>query len=402
MTLYLRTSIVDTDNTRGGSTMKCLSLLQDVENLQETHSSDAKAKITEKISYYFNEALFDESEMIVAEEVLRLLARDTERKVQLTLANTLKSNPHLPHDVALSLAKGATEVAVPILEFSSVLTDEDLIEIIRSTKELARWSAIAKRESLSVQVSSVLIETKSENVINTLLNNSNAQISEKSILQILNSFSDNNQLMEALVSKGGLPLSIVGKIATTVSSALQKKLLEEYPNFTHIEEKNEMDIEKSITTASSEAREKLIVEFLSHKGREHDAQELVNHLLSVGSLSPSIILRGLCKGDLSFFIHGISKLSGVPVEATRKFVLDKTSIGFAKIYEKAGLPKSMYEPVKIVLKFALDEIEKGTILKDGYAARIVGRIIDGGYDNLMTSMPYLMVLINSPLSDETP
>lgn len=384
--------------------MKCISLLEDVENLKQTRSPDAKAQITEKISQFFNEGLFEESEMVIAEEVLRLLARDTERKVQFALANTLKSNPNLPHDVAVSLAKGATDVSIPILEFSKVLTDEDLIEIVKSTKEVARWKAIAKRESVSQQVAAALIDTKSGEVINTLLNNSGAEVSEQSMDQILKDFAGNKDLLGVLVKRGGLPVSIAAKLVSKVSGEMQKELTKRYPKLTSADAKSPPQvkaevIEKAIIGGTTAAKEKVLVDFLSNKGKEKDAHELVEHLLSTGSLTPSIVLRGLCKGDLHFFIHGVARLSGVSADNTRKLILDKGGIGFAKLYEKAGLPKTMYESTKIVLKFAMDEIEKGTIAKEGYAGRIIERIIDGGYDSLLTSMPYLMVLINSPMND---
>lgn len=384
--------------------MKCISLLEDVENLKQTRSPDAKAQITEKISQFFNEGLFEESEMVIAEEVLRLLARDTERKVQFALANTLKSNPNLPHDVAVSLAKGATDVSVPILEFSKVLTDEDLIEIVKSTKEVARWKAVAKRESVSQQVAAALIDTKSGEVINTLLNNSGAEVSEQSMDQILKDFAGNKDLLGVLVKRGGLPVSIAAKLVSKVSGEMQKELTKRYPKLTSADAKSPPQvkaevIEKAIIEGTTAAKEKVLVDFLSNKGKEKDAHELVEHLLSTGSLTPSIVLRGLCKGDLHFFIHGVARLSGVSADNTRKLILDKGGIGFAKLYEKAGLPKTMYESAKIVLKFAMDEIEKGTIAKEGYAGRIIERIIDGGYDSLLTSMPYLMVLINSPMND---
>lgn len=384
--------------------MKCISLLEDVENLKQTRSPDAKAQITEKISQFFNEGLFEESEMVIAEEVLRLLARDTERKVQFALANTLKSNPNLPHDVAVSLAKGATDVSIPILEFSKVLTDEDLIEIVKSTKEVARWKAVAKRESVSQQVAAALIDTKSGEVINTLLNNSGAEVSEQSMDQILKDFAGNKDLLGVLVKRGGLPVSIAAKLVSKVSGEMQKELTKRYPKLNTADAKSPPQvkaevIEKAIIEGTTAAKEKVLVDFLTNKGKEKDAHELVEHLLSTGSLTPSIVLRGLCKGDLHFFIHGVARLSGVSADNTRKLILDKGGIGFAKLYEKAGLPKTMYESTKIVLKFAMDEIEKGTIAKEGYAGRIIERIIDGGYDSLLTSMPYLMVLINSPMND---
>ena len=58
------------------------------------------------------------------------MIKDAEVRVREALAQNLKENPDLPHDVALSLAQDVDQVALPILQFSDVLTDDDLIEII--------------------------------------------------------------------------------------------------------------------------------------------------------------------------------------------------------------------------------------------------------------------------------
>lgn len=369
-----------------------MTLLQDVENLKKEKSAEAKAKITQKISHYFNCGVFDEAEARIAEEVLRLLARDVEKKVQSVLSESLKHNPRVPHDVAVTLAKAASEVAIPMLEFSTVLTDDDLIEIIRSTKEILCLTAIARRETVSEPVSGALVDTKEEEVVETLLNNKGANISEASYLQILERFKENDSMMELLVKRGGLPPKIAAKMVAKVSSSIRRELKSRFP--TTINNLNKKgDTFRAFEESVSDAEEGAILEFLSNKTREKEAQELVAHLKDSDSLTPSIVLRALCKGDLSFFEHGLSQLTGIPVSNIRKLLLDKR--GFDSLYKKAGLPVSMLDSAQVILSFALDEAAKGTIGDEGYPQRIIGRIIDGGYDSILTNMRYLMVLINN-------
>ena len=59
------------------------------------------------------------------------MAKDVELTVRRALSESLRSARHLPNDVALRLANDVEAVALPILADSPVLTDADLIELVR-------------------------------------------------------------------------------------------------------------------------------------------------------------------------------------------------------------------------------------------------------------------------------
>ena len=61
---------------------------------------------------------------------LEVLARDSAAKVRAILAEEIKHMDCIPHDVALRLAHDLEEiVSAPILEYSPLLSDADLMEI---------------------------------------------------------------------------------------------------------------------------------------------------------------------------------------------------------------------------------------------------------------------------------
>ena len=81
-------------------------------------------------------------ERAVAIEVFERLLRDSEVEVRRTLAEHIKSSPLLPRGLALQLAEDVAAVAVPILQSSPVLSDEDLVAII-SGGDPAKQRAVA-------------------------------------------------------------------------------------------------------------------------------------------------------------------------------------------------------------------------------------------------------------------
>ena len=108
------------------------------------------------------------------------MVKDAEVRVREALAMHLKESFAPPRGVTLSLARDVNSVALPVLEHSAVLTDEDLIQIVRSEGS-EKLVAIAGRATVSEAVSSALVETDDEDVVSTLVANEGAEIPEASL-----------------------------------------------------------------------------------------------------------------------------------------------------------------------------------------------------------------------------
>src|SRR3954471_24914785 len=103
----------------------------DVPRLMASPSGDVRAETAEKLAVAFDVRRLSDKERELAEAIFRVMMKDVEVMVREALARNLKENPDLPKDVALSLAKDVESVALPMLQFSTVLSDSDLIEIVR-------------------------------------------------------------------------------------------------------------------------------------------------------------------------------------------------------------------------------------------------------------------------------
>ena len=114
----------------------------DVELLLGESSAEARASTVAKIAMDFEHGEMDDSARQIAEDIFRHLARDVEVQVRQALSENLKESRVVPHDVALILANDVIEVAEPLLRSSQVLTDEDLIEIVR-TQQMTSLAAVA-------------------------------------------------------------------------------------------------------------------------------------------------------------------------------------------------------------------------------------------------------------------
>jgi uncharacterized protein (DUF2336 family) len=104
----------------------------DVARLLKEPTAENRAVAASKVSEQFSAGNLSDEERKIAEEIFKIMVKDAEVRVREALSESLKSSDSIPHDVAVTLANDVKEVSMPMLEFSEVLTDEDLVEIIKS------------------------------------------------------------------------------------------------------------------------------------------------------------------------------------------------------------------------------------------------------------------------------
>jgi len=96
------------------------------------------------------------------------MLHNAEMEVRRIIAEQLSDLPDAPRELITLQANDEIEVSFTILQDSTVLEDEDLIEVIRRRAK-EHQLAIAARNTVSEAVSSVLVETGDGSVITALL-----------------------------------------------------------------------------------------------------------------------------------------------------------------------------------------------------------------------------------------
>jgi len=356
---------------------------QDIELLVREPSAAMRQNICQKISAGYNSGLYSENEARLANEIFRLLLKDTEMKVRMLIAQALQSSMHAPHDVIWALANDRQEIAVPILEFSHVLSEEDLIAIVQATREHAKLKAITRRESISKELSHALIEKRDHEITCSLLSNKGASISDTSMDVILEEFARENSVLEELVLRGGLSYEFAERLFSVVSDTLKKQLTRKYRMGRHVAED---------MTAS--AREAAVLQFISPWMSQNDINQLVDEMHRGKRLTDSVIIRSLCIGDLRFFETAIAKRVGIPVSNARILLIDPGLLGFKALYDSSGLSPTFYEAIRVMLRFALEETEYGNYRTSDFGARMVAKIRSAGLDRTVENMETLLQLVS--------
>jgi uncharacterized protein (DUF2336 family) len=98
-------------------------------------SAEARAQTAASVASAFASDRLSERERKISLDILQVMARGVEQQVREALAEYVKSSPLLAPSIARVLAADVESMALPIIQYSSVLSEEDLIPIVHESGE---------------------------------------------------------------------------------------------------------------------------------------------------------------------------------------------------------------------------------------------------------------------------
>ena len=336
----------------------------DVTRLLSDSSARNRARTTAKIAAEFNAEALSEAERRIAEDIFRALVKDTEILVREALSAHLKSTLELPHDVALALGRDVDSVALPVLKFSEVLTDDDLIEIVRG-QEPAKQVAIAQRPGVSEAVSDALVDTGNEAAVALLVGNEGAKLSEGALDRVIDEYNESTSVADSLARRPNLPPAISERVVSALAERLQAYLVSKH----HVSP----DV---ASTLILQARERATVTLIDYGSSEIELESLIEQLDRKQRLTPSLLLRVLCVGDLNFFERAMSKLTDLPLPNVRILIHDKGMLGLEPLCMRAGLPKGLFPAFHAAVSLVVEtDYDGGQNDRQRYVERIMQRML---------------------------
>ncbi len=337
----------------------------DVKRLITNPSGEVRAETAAKVAEAFELGALSPAERAVAEEIFRVMVQDVEVKVRESLAHHLKASVNLPRDIALRMAKDVEQVALPILEFSKVLTDADLVDIVRSSGA-EKQTAVARRAEVSGALANALIDHgKTSGVVAALAANKGAALGDAEVKKILDKHGSDVLVTNSLVARPNLPLALSERILNIVSTSLHEYLVQRHD----LTEEMAADLVLA-------AREKATIMLLPAGAKSADVIEFAQQLHRAGRLSPTLLLRALCSGDIAFFEASMSVLSGVPIINARLLIHDQGALGMQSIYQYAHLPPDLYPAFRAAFDVAREmDYDGGDRDRQRFASRVIERVL---------------------------
>lgn len=352
----------------------------DVARLVAEPSPLVRAELAGKVGSEIDSPALTEAELAMVQDIVRIMANDAAESVRAALSQNIRESAHLPHDVALKMANDIESVALPILHHSQVLTDADLIAIVKGGGA-AKHEAIAARPAVSETVSEALVAQADETAVATLMGNPGARIGENALNTAVDRFAGSDLIKEKMVRRAALPLTVTERLVTLVSESLKD----------HLVSHHELPPAMAADVVMQSRERSLLSIVGATESPEHELAELVSQMYRSKRLTPSLVLRSLCMGDIDFFEAAMAISANVPLANAHALIHDGGPLGLKAIFEKSGLPERYLPAMRVAVDVVHETgYDGGEHDLERYRARVIERILTQHEDFGGEDLDYLL------------
>ena len=304
---------------------------------------EVRVELARKVSRLLPNLSHEEADQVssLAMQAIEILARDQLSKVRAVIAEEIKHAHNVPKHLVVQLAHDLEAlVSAPVLEYSPLLADNDLLEIIGTnagtTTGAGSLSAIARRSGLSGELSDAIAESRSEPAVAALLANKSAQIREETLDLIAENAAGIESWYEPLAVRPELSLRAMRRIAGFVATSVIGLLAERHD----LDETTAAELRQSV-------RDRL-------KDSDHEqsssAADRAKAMFAAGKLDDETIMAALERNDRPFVTYGLAYLAQVPRSVVTAIVEARSARGLTALCWKAGL--SMRSAMRLQVKLA--------------------------------------------------
>jgi uncharacterized protein (DUF2336 family) len=267
--------------------------------------------------------------------LIETLARDEAERVRASLATAIKELDCVPRGIVTGLAADdALVVAEPVLRFSPLLGEAELLEIIAGRHAAGALGAIAARAGVSAAVSDAIVKTDDADAVATLLANPSAQVREETLDALVDRAPDRPTWHGPLVDRPGLPGRFVRRLAAFVAESFLARL-EARPDLDTTTRAALVQAVKERAPSSAAA---------PPEAKSEPAEDRVRRLLRDGALDEEALWAALEQGDRPFLRSALALLCGISNELVDRIIGARSAKAMVALAWKAQLgPRLAYQ-----------------------------------------------------------
>lgn len=326
--------------------------------LAEDGDADIRADLAERIARLSPGLTPDEQDRArrAAYRVLDLLVRDQVPRVRQVLSEALKDVAEAPPLIINHLARDAEmAVCTPVLEYSPVLRDEDLLELIGENPASEALAAISRRHRVGMEVADAIAGTDDSAAIAALLANKSAQIREDTLDGLIDRADQHPAWHEPLVERPSLPRGAAERLAHIVADRLITVLLEredllpetlcEVQRVVH-RRLEDGDLDAHGLRAAGHVYD--VVDSIGEARPDNDGEAAVaevlhrvSRMMELGSLTPGVMARAIRAGDVEFVAAALALRTGINRPAVLEAITAASGRAIAACVWKAEFPPNI-------------------------------------------------------------
>ena len=270
-------------------------------------------------------------------EILDTLAHDELPRVRQIVSEEIKRSDSIPRGIVEYLARDVElVVSAPVLQYSPLLNDRELLEIIDSDPVQGALAAISQRERVPPPVADAIAGRGDESAIAALLANPSAQIREETLDSLLDRAPEAPSWHKPLVERPELSLNLVRRIAKFVALALLRVL----------DDRNDLPEEAAAEVRQAVARR------IDQEGVNGgtDAGLAAERAFAEGRIDDELVQASIIKGDHDFVTKALALKAGLPAEVAARVIAMQGVKSITALVWKAGL--GMRTAIQVQLRVA--------------------------------------------------
>lgn len=321
--------------------------------LADDTDEDVRMELARKIGRLLPDLMAHERAIVLQQtcETLERLAQDQAPRVRAVLAEEIRALPGIPKLVIEMLAQDAEEIVCgPILEYSPLLSDNDLVEIIATARALGALAAIARRKGVSEEVSEAIVATLDISAVAALLANHSALVREETMEKLIDAASDIKEWHGPLVMRTDLSLRAIRRIAGFVSAAL----LDALGKHANIDTPTQAYLRHCM-------RKRLEIDPDPHAPEDDHIARRAAEYHAQGLLNETYMESLMEAGEREMLLESLSLQAGVPRAVVEKIFASRSAKAVTSLIWRCGLPMRVaYKIQLLTLKLHGGEILPAT------------------------------------------
>src|SRR6266436_4159566 len=342
-----------------------------------TAPAGGRAEATRSLARAWLISDLSDADRAAAEGAFLRLLDDPSPLVRQAMAEVFASSADAPAVIVQALAVDQASVARPVLEYSPLLIDADLVDIV-ATGNSEVQCAIARRTKLPASVCAAIAEVGTAAAALELIANASAKLEPISYSRIVERHGHLPAIREKMLMMENLPsairLALVAKLSDTLTQFVVGR------NWL------------SAGRVARETRARSTVN-IAAQSRGEDMRGLVRHLRATGQLTAGLILRALLSANLELFDCALVELSGLPQARVSALLHDRGGASLNALLIRAGLPPSTFPAFRAALEASHEVGFVGTVDEAARLRRtLVERVLTRCETDEETAEPLLTLL----------
>lgn len=307
------------------------ALLRDAIGFAQRRTQQSRRVVFDNINDLFlsAEGRLSDRERALMVEILGKLLHEMEMQVRRALAARLAQIETAPRELLLLLANDEVEVAHPILRESRLLSDPDLIEIVRRRSQ-EHLLVTALRNQIADDVAEAAAEYGDATVIEQLLKGPDTVLARRALEYLVSESQRVDSFQEPLLSRHELPYDLAHRMLWWITAALRKMILDRYSLDTAL-----------LDDCLGEAAQTAIAEAGGPK-RERASDRLIHALVDASALDHRFLVQALRGGRVSAFIAGLAHLARLDAAIVRGAMFDPDGESFAIICRAINVDRGAF------------------------------------------------------------